>query len=107
MPIYEYVCPECDVYFTAFKPVADYDQPSFCPACAKQADKVISAPHLNTMRAERRFAFETNERSAHEPKVRHTCGPSCNHQHHKAKKAEPTTPALKQQVNRRPWMLGH
>jgi hypothetical protein len=58
------------------------------------------------MRAERRFAYETNERSAHEPKVRHSCGANCQHHQHKPKQAA-ETPAYKQQLNRRPWMLGH
>ena len=107
MPLYEYICEDCEVYFTELKPIASYDEPAYCPACAKQADKVISAPHLNTMRAERRFAFETNERSANEPKVRHTCGANCHHHEHKKPKQEPAAPAFKQQVNRRPWMLGH
>ena len=106
MPIYEYLCADCDVTFTAFKQISAFDQPAYCPTCAKQANKIISAPHLSTMRPERRFAFETNERSAHEPKVRHSCGANCQHHHHKSKQ-EAATPALKQQLNRRPWMLGH
>jgi putative FmdB family regulatory protein len=106
MPLYEYFCEDCEVYFTELKPIAAYDDPAYCPACAQQADKIISAPHLNTMRAERRFAYETNERSAHEPKVRHTCGANCHHHAHKPKQ-EPAAPAYKQQLNRRPWMLGH
>lgn len=101
MPIYEYMCPECDSNFTELKPIAKFNHPAFCPHCANQGHKVISAPHLNTMRADRRFAHETNERSAHEPKVKHSCGTNCHH------KKEHTPPTLKQQQNKRPWMLGH
>ena len=104
MPVYEYLCPQCETYFTEIKPIAEFSAPEYCPHCASQAHKVISAPHLNTMRADRRFAHETNERSAHEPKVKHTCGAHCHHHHHKK---EETPPALKQQLNKRPWMLGH
>ncbi len=103
MPVYEYVCQDCEIYFTEIKKVNEFKSPSFCPQCDEQAQKVISAPHLNTMRHETRQAHETNERSAHAPKVKHThkCGSHCNHQ------KESTQPAYKQQLNRRPWMLGH
>lgn len=102
MPVYEYACPECENYFSELKPIAEFKQLSYCPQCGSVANKIISAPRLNTMRAERRFAFETNERSAHEPKVRHTCGAHCHHH-----KKEESKPELKQQQNKRPWMLGH
>jgi hypothetical protein len=52
-----------------------------------------------------RTAHETNERSAHEPKVsnRHVCGAHC---HYHKQPAQPAT--LKQQAGqKRPWMLGH
>jgi putative FmdB family regulatory protein len=106
MPVYEYECPECDHYFTDLKPIAEFKQLTYCPACGGVANKIISAPRLNTMRTDRRVAFETNERSAHEPRVSHQCGAHCHHHHHKKPAAE-AKPELKQQVNRRPWMLGH
>lgn len=113
MPVYEYVCTECDTYFTAMRSMDQYNEPCACPDCAGEARKIISAPQLNTMRADRKYAFETNERSRHEPRVSHaghghTCGAGCNHHHHHSKpKNEEAKPAYKQQVNRRPWMLGH
>ncbi len=106
MPVYEYICNDCDHYFTELKKFSEYDQPGICPICQQAGQKIISAPRLNTMRSEIRRAHETNERSADSPKVRHKhqCGSHCNHSHHTH---EASKPELKQQVNRRPWMLGH
>ncbi len=100
MPVYEYICPNCDLYFTELKSIANSASVSYCPSCAHQANKIISAPHLNTMHRDKRFAHETNERSADKPKVKHTCGSHCHHD-------KPATADYKQQINKRPWMLGH
>ena len=104
MPVYEYICNDCDTYFTELKKLNDFDSPSYCPDCQQPASKIISTPHLNTMRKEIRKAHETNELSANEPKVKHkhTCGAHCHHH-----KQEKSAPAYKQQTNSRPWMLGH
>lgn len=114
MPVYEYYCHDCEDVFTHYKSIIDYKKPTTCPDCGELAERAIcSAPNLNTMKAETRKAYQTNEKSAHEPRVSnghgHTCGPSCNHGHtHKhEKKTDQQTPALKQQNGRRPWMLGH
>lgn len=105
MPVYEYLCEPCEFYFTELKKVSEYNQPVRCPRCNSQADKIISAPRLNVMRGDMRKAHETNERSADSPKVhrKHECGSHCHHHH----KTETKPPEFKQQVNRRPWMLGH
>jgi len=107
MPVYEYVCPECETYFTELKRVSDFNSQSHCPECNTIANKVISAPRLNIMRQEIRHAHATNERSANEPKVKHICGAHCSHDHHKKQSKSQPEPAYKQQLNRRPWMLGH
>lgn len=103
MPLYEYICRECDTYFTSFRSVADHNRPCYCPECTSPANKILSAPNLSIMKKELRFAHETNERSAHEPKTRHghTCGAHCNHDQRESK------PAFRQQPRQRPWMLGH
>jgi putative FmdB family regulatory protein len=112
MPLYEYFCADCDHVFTDLKSMADYRQPSACPVCGEASPRTLaSAPRLNCMRADLRKAHQTNERSAHAPRMSHghSCGAGCNHQHHKPKAAQQAAekPALKQQSGRRPWMLGH
>jgi putative FmdB family regulatory protein len=102
MPVYEYSCSECEHYFTELKTISNYQSPSYCPVCSSVGKKIISAPSLNIMRQEMRKAHQTNEKSAHEPKVKHTCGSHCHH--HKQEKKQPD---YKQQINKRPWMIGH
>lgn len=106
MPVYDYRCDECDCEFTMLMPMSRSSDAMPCPGCEHSARRVISAPHLSTMRAEMRAAHQTNERSAHEPKMTkgHRCGSGCSHQSH----GQSESPALKQ-VNsaKRPWMLGH
>ena len=107
MPLYEHYCEPCDVLFSELRAIAMYDKPARCPVCGEEAPRILaSAPSLNTMRAETRKAHQTNERSAHEPRMSHAhqCGSGCHH-HHKPKAEE--KPGLKQQSGRRPWMLGH
>lgn len=106
MPVYDYHCGECDVEFTQLMPMSRSADPAPCPHCMHQANRMISAPRLNTMRADMRKAHQTNERSAHEPKMTrgHRCGAGCPH--HGQGKTE--QPALKQVSSaKRPWMLGH
>jgi putative FmdB family regulatory protein len=105
MPVYEYYCELCDELFTQLRPMSEYREPANCPTCAIPAEHVVAtAPRLNTMHVGARDAHQVNERSAHEPRVTrpHTCGAGCNHQH--AGKAQPK---VKQQNDKRPWMLGH
>jgi putative FmdB family regulatory protein len=103
MPIYDYSCAECSVYFTELRPMARSAEPAECPACGASAQRMIAAPRLNTMRADVRKAHQTNERSAHQPKVSgHRCSSSCSHG------SAAGTGALKQPSGvKRPWMLGH
>jgi putative FmdB family regulatory protein len=104
MPLYEYQCATCDYEFAELQPMARCSEPTACPCCANAAQRIISAPRLNTMRAEIRSAHQTNERSAHQPKMRqgHQCSSSCSHQNGSAQSQ------LKQASGtKRPWMLGH
>lgn len=106
MPVYDYRCGDCDTEFTMLIPMSRSADPAMCPTCEGNADRIISAPRLNTMRADMRSAHQTNERSAHEPKMTkgHRCGAGCSHQTH----AKSEQPALKQVSSaKRPWMLGH
>lgn len=106
MPVYDYRCDECDCEFTMLMPMSRSSDAMPCPSCEYSAQRVISAPHLSTMRADVRAAHQTNERSAHEPKMMkgHRCDAGCSHQNH----GKSESPALKQVSSaKRPWMLGH
>jgi len=51
MPIYEYVCPACDVKFELLRPLSQATEAADCPKCHHSAERVLS-----------RFAsFSTNE----------------------------------------------
>jgi putative FmdB family regulatory protein len=105
MPIYEYVCRDCGEVGSKLRSIAERTAATDCPRCGGEAERIISPPRLRLMRKEIRAAHETNERSAHEPRVsnKHQCGAHCHHH----KKAE-SPAALKQASGqKRPWMLGH
>lgn len=42
MPIYEYVCSECDSKFEQLRPLSAADQTAECPHCHKQARRKMS-----------------------------------------------------------------
>ncbi len=42
MPIYEYVCPECNHKFEQLRPLSQSDQPAECPKCKKPARRKMS-----------------------------------------------------------------
>jgi putative FmdB family regulatory protein len=102
MPIYEYQCGNCGEDFTRLRPMAEYNAASDCPACGGTGERLITAPQLNLMKAHVRFAHQTNERSAHQPRQsRHVCSAGCSH----GKEAKPVLVSGSQ--GKRPWMLGH
>lgn len=106
MPIYEYSCEHCGNITTILRPVAEYQSPANCEQCGHIAQRIVSIPRLNLLRADIRTAHQINERSAHEPKVRqkHVCHSGCNH----SSPAAEIKPTVKQPLNqKRPWMLGH
>jgi len=42
MPIYEYVCPECDSKFEKLRPLSQADQDAECPGCGKPSHRKLS-----------------------------------------------------------------
>jgi putative FmdB family regulatory protein len=42
MPIYEYICPECNTKFEQLRPLSQSDQPAECPKCKKPARRQLS-----------------------------------------------------------------
>lgn len=107
MPIYEYFCEPCEQVFSELRPLSEHQALARCPSCRTPAARILaSAPRLNVMRASIRRAHETNERSAHEPRISrsgHVCGADCRHH----RSGGDRSPPAKQQAGKRPWMLGH
>jgi putative FmdB family regulatory protein len=42
MPIYEYLCPECDAKFEELRPLSRAGQPAECPRCHRPAPRKMS-----------------------------------------------------------------
>ena len=42
MPIYEYVCPHCEVKFEMLRPFSQAKEPAPCPECKEIAERVLS-----------------------------------------------------------------
>jgi len=42
MPIYEYVCAECNTKFEQLRPLSKSDQPADCPKCHKPTQRKMS-----------------------------------------------------------------
>lgn len=106
MPVYEYACQRCGP-FEAFRPMAEFDQPSDCDICGAPAPRVmLTAPAFAGMDASRRTAFATNERSANAPH-RHTATCGCRPGGAPKKLAAEAVPAAKSFPAKRPWMISH
>jgi len=43
MPIYEYVCPDCDTKFEMLRRLSQSDEGADCPQCGKTANRVLSS----------------------------------------------------------------
>lgn len=42
MPIYEYVCPTCEVKFELLRPLSQAKEAASCPQCHNSAERVLS-----------------------------------------------------------------
>ena len=42
MPIYEYVCPSCELKFEMLRPMSRANEKAACPECKKEAERVLS-----------------------------------------------------------------
>ncbi len=42
MPIYEYVCPGCDLKFELLRPLSQAGEAASCPRCQQSAGRVLS-----------------------------------------------------------------
>ena len=107
MPLYDYKCSHCGTFEVLT--TSQNSAPILCPDCHGPTTRIMSAPRLQRLNPAQRKAHETNERSAHEPRMSkgHSCcsGGTC---HHHAATADPERPRLKTQTGpRRPWMISH
>ena len=104
MPMYEYLCDSCDHVFTELRPMAEHRAPRLAHSAAQSAAHRRHGAAANDMPQTQRHAHETNERSAHEPRVRHhQCGAGCTTMADRPR----TKPAAAGAARRSPWMLGH
>jgi putative FmdB family regulatory protein len=42
MAIYEYFCPQCRKVFEIMRPMSQADNPTFCPKCNSQGERLLS-----------------------------------------------------------------
>jgi len=68
MPVYVFACPECGSFELA-RPMAEASSRARCPACQREARRVFTPPRLSRLAAPMRRALDTEEASAHEPRV--------------------------------------
>ena len=121
MPVYEYKCEDCGV-FSALRSMSESSEPAYCDQCGQISPRILSAPRLAILGKTQRHAYETNEKSAHAPRVSrrsscgcigsHTCKPNKDGSPAKAtNKVNPDTGLMPLQMQTkktaRPWMLGH
>ena len=52
MPLYEYYCEACDRVFEALRSVSASEQPSACPTCGKDADRIMPTTFASMSRKE-------------------------------------------------------
>ena len=43
MPLYEYLCPECEERFESFRNLSERNDSVECPACGQASERVLSA----------------------------------------------------------------
>ncbi|WP_158046091.1 FmdB family zinc ribbon protein [Skermanella pratensis] len=118
MPVYDYMCESCGA-FTALRPMARSAEPCGCPDCGAPASRAyLSFPSIGGMDPARRAAFETNERSAHAPKLSKKSdrqaaghsgahGPGCSCCSGGKSSAVYTRDGAKTFPSKRPWMISH
>jgi putative FmdB family regulatory protein len=68
MPVYVFTCEECGP-FELSRPMAETGRAADCPSCLREARRVFTPPSLTRLARPVRQALETEEASAHEPRV--------------------------------------
>lgn len=68
MPVYVFACHECGSFELA-RPMAEASSRALCPSCQCEARRVFTPPRLARLATPMRRAMDTEEASAHEPRV--------------------------------------
>lgn len=68
MPVYVFTCHECGT-FELSRPMAETGKAAQCPICLREARRIFTPPGLTRPARPVRQARETEEASAHEPRV--------------------------------------
>ena len=68
MPVYVFACQECGSFELA-RPMAEASSRTCCPTCEREARRVFTPPRLTRLATPVRRALDTEEASAHEPRV--------------------------------------
>jgi putative FmdB family regulatory protein len=68
VPVYVFACGECGP-FEVSRPMAEAGDRACCPGCRSEARRVFTPPRLGRLARPVRRALETEEASAHEPRV--------------------------------------
>jgi putative FmdB family regulatory protein len=66
--LYEYECVEHGV-FESDRAIRDFASPGVCPACGREAPRILSAPRLSCIARSDRIARDRNDQSCHEPRL--------------------------------------
>lgn len=113
MPTYEYQCDTCGT-FDMLRPIAQRDALCSCPACSREAHRIIaSAPALSAMATTARKAHAINERASHAPMTsgeyrayKHPPGCGCCSTGG-SKATVRAADGSKGFPTKRPWMISH
>jgi putative FmdB family regulatory protein len=68
MPVYVFACHECGS-FELTRPMDEASSRASCPTCQREARRVFTPPRFSRLAAPMRRALDTEEASAHEPRV--------------------------------------
>jgi putative FmdB family regulatory protein len=68
MPVYVFSCRDCGP-FELSRPMAETGNAAHCPICLHEARRIFTPPGLARLATPVRRVLETEEASAHEPRV--------------------------------------
>jgi putative FmdB family regulatory protein len=68
MPVYVFSCRDCGP-FELSRPMAETGNAAHCPICLREARRIFTPPGLARLATPVRRVLETEEASAHEPRV--------------------------------------
>ena len=86
MPLYEFRCDTCGE-FEAFRALAEFDNPMYCPTCDRLARRIFCAPNIN-------LNSGRLPRSPREPQV-------------VKRENNPASPRYQSIKSGRPWAIAH